>query len=142
MIKKVIKFKDVVDAFVKKYPDGDIWREGDWSMIDDETGKETKVRGNPHKICVVYTKGGKDYTYNANNNLDIAHTLKLMLNVGYASEYWTLQHEVERLQDQFDHPGDKNPFGFGKSTLERTPERLNMAKAALAEFEAKYTEVA
>lgn len=141
MVKMKIMLKDVIEKFKEKYPEGEIWYEGSWSAIDPDTGKTITYKGNSKKVNVVYKSQGRPYTYSVGNNLDLAHKLGLMLDVGYETEYLALLHAYNRAKSRLDNPDSS--FGFGSPpSIEELAHRLQDAENELEEFKKKYSMIA
>lgn len=85
--------KETNNLFKKKHPDGHI----------------EKLKGNRYKVSF---GSGKDYIYNANNNLQILAQLDIEHNLAYKEDYEAIKKELNYLRNKENIDWEKELFGI------------------------------
>lgn len=104
--------KQANDIFKMKHPGGEIIQRGCMGGVSKSS------------TSVIYNKGGKVYSYNVSNYVELLN--RIGFKVLYKREVEAMKTSIEKMQKVIDNNGEENIFfGFMELTPERKQELLN-----------------
>jgi len=136
-----VMFEDVQKAFMEKNPNGSINHPGSGWQVDAD-GKRTYYPGDKTRVYVTYSKTGRLYTYRPQNNLSLAHQLGLMIDVGYASDFYHHKLELEKATIRLSEPEQISLFGTEPTPIEILTAEYNKAKKEYDTYCERFTKIA